>query len=183
MCKKILVVTASPRRRGNTTLLAEALIEGAEEKGHEISLFDVNKYDVRGCRACNGCWKSGRPCAESEDFNSFADMVEKVDVVVFASPVYWGTYPAPLKALVDKMYCFAVPWCEKDISGKKTLLLSCGDGSDESAFNVINMVHEGLAGLLGWDMGESVEVFGMVAEGDINKTELLQRARKVGRNL
>ena len=183
MKKKILVVIGSPRYEGNTTLMAEAFIEGAKESGHIVNVFDVNEFDIKGCVACNCCWANGKPCAHSEDFNTFAEMVTLSDVIVFASPVYWGTYPAPLKAFIDKMYCFAVPWCKKHISFKETVLLSCGDGPDASAFDVINLVYKGLCDFLKWNVVDMIEVPGLVEAGAIKNTDALEKARKKGRKI
>lgn len=183
MEKNILVVTSSPREGANTTLLADAFIEGAEAKGHHIRRFDVNKDKIEGCRACNKCWSSGEACIYQDGFNKFIGLLEAADVIVIASPVYWGAYPSTLKALIDKMYSFAVPWCEKDFSGKKSILLTCGDGADESAFVTLNTLHEGFVSYMKWISAGTIAVPQLVEAGAISKTDALEKARQMGKSL
>ena len=63
MNKKIVVITGSPRKKGNSFAMTEAFIKAAEKKGHTITRFDVTTMNVRGCRACETCFKTGRACS------------------------------------------------------------------------------------------------------------------------
>lgn len=183
MGKNILIVLGSPRKKGNSTLLAKALAEGAEAAGHHVDLFDVCKEKVDGCTACNQCWSREEPCVSQDGFNQFARLMMNTDVIVMATPVYWGTYPSQLKALIDKMYAFVVPSCETNIAGKKLILLACGDGEDERAFEVIMMLGKGLAKFLKWEMGECIGVPQLVEAGEVLKTDAIQRAKTIGRSI
>lgn len=64
---KIVVLTGSPRKNGNSAYLAEQFIKGAEEKGHEVFRFDCAFKQVEPCRACNRCGMNG-PCIFNDDF-------------------------------------------------------------------------------------------------------------------
>ena len=128
MGKKIVVITGSPRANGNSAAMAAAFVKAAEEKGHEVARFDAAMMNVGGCRACCGCFKSGKACAFDDDFNKIAPEIEAADAVVFAMPVYWYTMPAQIKAVLDKFYSFFV--AGREIGGKKCALISCCEAED-----------------------------------------------------
>lgn len=180
MSKKIFVVTASPRKRGNSTLLAESFVAGAVAAGNSVSVFDAAKTPITGCTACNMCWKQHMPCVCDDDFNKFAQSVIDADILVIATPVYWGTYPAQLKAYIDKMYSFAVPTCEVQLSGKEFILLSCADGEDESAFEVITALCQGFADYMQWTFRDKILVPRLVGEEEILETDALSKAKELG---
>ena len=62
MSKKIVVITGSPRKKGNSFAMTEAFIKAAEKKGHTITRFDIATMNVGGCRACETCFKTGKAC-------------------------------------------------------------------------------------------------------------------------
>ena len=102
MSKQILILTGSPRPNGNSFLLAEAFKKGAEEAGHTVHRFDTAHVEIDGCRACNQCYQHGKACVFDDDFNLLAPHLEKADVLVLATPLYWFSFPAQLKAALDK---------------------------------------------------------------------------------
>lgn len=183
MGKKVLVVTGSPRETGNSYMLAEAFKKGAESAGHEVKLFNLNRNKVDGCKACNQCWQNGKPCVFEDGFNAFAELLIKADVLVLASPVYWGTYPSQMKALIDKMYAFVVPTCKTSLEGKTMALLTCGDGEAETAFNEIVPAYEGFAQYMKWKPAGYVAVPGLVGPGEVAGTDGLERAEALGKEI
>ena len=60
---KIVVITGSPRKKGNSFAMTEAFIKAAEEKGHTVTRFDAASKNVGGCRACETCFKTGKACS------------------------------------------------------------------------------------------------------------------------
>ncbi|MDE6189262.1 MAG: flavodoxin family protein, partial [Clostridia bacterium] len=101
MGKKIVVITGSPRKRGNSFAMTNAFIKAAQDKGHTITRFDAAMQNVGGCRACETCFKTGKACSFDDDFNIIAPEIEKADVVVFTTPVYWYSFPAQIKGVID----------------------------------------------------------------------------------
>ena len=182
--KKIVIVTGSPRQGGNSTLLAEAFAKGAREAGNKVDIFDVTKDKVEGCIACKKCWSEGVPCVFNDGFNTFGKLMEPADVVVFASPVYWGTYPAQLKALIDKFFAYGIKRTKVDIrKGKKVVLLACGDGKKETAFKNIIELCVGFAEFHQWQLAGMITVPELVDAGEILKTDALEDAETMGRNI
>ena len=106
MNKKVVVITGSPRKNGNSAAMAEAFIKAAEEKGHTVTRFDAAMMNVGGCHACETCFKSGKACSFDDDFNTIAPHILEADDIVFAMPVYWYSIPGQIKNVIDKIYSF-----------------------------------------------------------------------------
>ncbi|MFO8010490.1 MAG: flavodoxin family protein [Dehalococcoidia bacterium] len=108
MKKKILIITASARKTGNTVTVAKWVADGAREGGAEVEIVDATRVENKnnGCIGCRGCQKSDeyRCMVKDETAQLVARMLEQ-DVVVLATPVYFGSFSAQLKRLIDRMYC------------------------------------------------------------------------------
>lgn len=169
MGKKILIITGSPRRDGNTNRMADAFAKAAGGKGHPVERFDAAAGTYTGCHACATCYKTGKPCSFDDDFNKVAPSILEADVLVFAMPVYWYGIPSQIKAVIDKLYSFVIGG--KDISGKKCALISCCEESDSAVFDGIRLPMERTASYLKWDMVGEVLVPGVTDIGDIDKTD------------
>ncbi|MCH5209073.1 MAG: flavodoxin family protein, partial [Oscillospiraceae bacterium] len=130
MSKKIVVITGSPRKDGNSFAMTKAFIEAAEAKGHTVVRFDAAAKNVGGCHACETCYKSGKACSFDDDFNTLAPDILDADAVVFTMPVYWYSIPAQIKGVIDKLFSLVVGG--KDIAGKKCALITCCEEHDMS---------------------------------------------------
>lgn len=108
MNKKIVVLTGSPRKNGNSSAMADVFIQAAEAKGHSVTRFDAALRQVGGCRACETCFKTGKACSFDDDFNTIAPAILEADVVVFTMPVYWYSIPAQIKGVIDRLFSFVV---------------------------------------------------------------------------
>ncbi len=181
MKKNILVLTGSPRARGNSDLLADAFIRGAAEAGHEVVKCDLARKNIRGCTACDRCFSSGKPCVFDDDFNEIAPLIQRADIIVFVTPLYWYTFPAQLKAAIDKLYSFEVGKKKLDISG--AILIACGGDPEEFYFDGIISSYRLILRHLHWeDMGRLI-VPGVNNKGDVLSTDYLSRAEKMGRDI
>ena len=101
---KIVVLTGSPRKNGNSAYLAEQFIKGAEEKGHEVFRFDCAFKQVEPCRACNRCDMDG-PCIFNDDFQELRPHLIEADMVVFATPMYYFSISAQMKRVICPFLC------------------------------------------------------------------------------
>lgn len=174
MRKKIVVITGSPRKNGNSFAMTEAFIQAAEKKGHTVTRFDAAMKKVGGCHACETCYSTGKPCSFDDDFNTIAPAILEADAVVFSTPVYWYSLPAQIKAVLDKMYSFCV--AGKDIAGKKCAVISCCEEDDLSVMDGVRIPIERSAALLKWQMAGEVLIPGVLHPGDIEKTDGCQKA-------
>ena len=169
MGKKIVVITGSPRRNGNSFAMTEAFIKAAEEKGHTVVRFDAALKKVGGCHACETCYKSGKACSFDDDFNEIAPDILDADGVVFTTPVYWYSIPAQIKGVIDRLFSFCV--AGKDVAGKECALITCCEEDDVSVMDGVRIPVERSAALLKWKMVGEVLIPGVLNVGDIEKTD------------
>ena len=169
MGKKIVVITGSPRKKGNSFAMTEAFIQAAEAKGHTVTRFDAAMKNVGGCHACETCFKSGKACSFDDDFNEIAPAILEADAVVFSTPVYWYSIPAQIKGIIDKLYSFCV--AGKEIGGKECAVIACCEEEDMTVLDGVRIPIERSAALLKWHMAGEVLVPGVLNIGDIEKTD------------
>lgn len=181
MSKKIVVITGSPRKDGNSFAMTDTFIRAAEEKGHSVTRFDAAQKNVGGCHACETCYKTGKACSFDDDFNEIAPALLEADVVVFSTPVYWYSIPAQIKAVIDKMYSFCV--AGKDIAGKECMLIACCEEDDQSVLDGVRIPIERTAALVKWHMAGEVLVSGVLNVGDIEKTDGCRQAAALAEKL
>lgn len=174
MSKRIVVITGSPRKNGNSFAMTEAFIKAAEEKGHTVTRFDAALKSVGGCRACGTCFKTGKACSFDDDFNMIAPAILEADAVVFTMPVYWYSIPAQIKGVIDRLFSFVVGG--KDISGKSCALIACCEENDVSVMDGVRIPIERSAALMKWHMSGEVLVPGVLDPGDIDKTDGCEQA-------
>ena len=94
MHKKIVVITGSPRKNGNSFAMTDAFIKAAQAKGHTVTRFDAAMMKIGGCHACETCYKTGKACSFDDDFNRIAPAILEADTLVFTMPVYWYSWLA-----------------------------------------------------------------------------------------
>ena len=169
MGKKIVVITGSPRKNGNSFAMTEAFIKAAEKKGHTITRFDAALKNVGGCHACETCFKTGKACSFDDDFNTIAPAILDADAVVFTMPVYWYSIPAQIKGVIDKLFSFCV--AGKDVAGKECAVIACCEENDMSVLDGVRSPVERSAALLKWKMVGEVLIPGVLNVGDIEKTD------------
>lgn len=169
MSKKIVVITGSPRKNGNSFAMTDAFIKAAEEKGHTVTRFDAALKKVDGCRACETCYSTGKACTFDDDFNMIAPAILEADVIVFTMPVYWYSIPAQIKGVIDRIFSFVVSG--KDISGKECALITCCEEEDMSVMDGVRIPMERMCALNKWKMVGEVLIPGVLNVGDIDKTD------------
>ena len=174
MSKKIVVITGSPRKNGNSFAMTDAFIKASEEKGYTVTRFDAAMKNVGGCHACETCFKSGKACSFDDDFNTISNDILEADAVVFTMPVYWYSIPAQIKGVIDKLFSFCV--AGKDVAGKKCALITCCEENDMSVMDGVRIPIERTAALLKWEMAGEVLIPGVLNVGDIEKTDGCKQA-------
>lgn len=176
---KIVVLTGSPRRNGNTNHLAAQFIKGAEEAGHEVYRFDCAQHKISSCIACNSCGMNG-PCIFNDDFNELRPHLLEADIVVFASPMYYFGFSSQLKTVIDRFY--ALNGKLKGANKQAALLMAYADTALEEATPMLSHYHT-LIKYLGWSDLGTVVAPGMWPTGAINNTEFSRLAYKLGHNI
>ena len=174
MSKKIVVITGSPRKNGNSFAMTNAFIEAAEEKGHTVTRFDAAMKTVGGCHACETCYSTGKACTFDDDFNAIAPAILDADAIVFTMPVYWYSIPAQIKGVIDRIFSLVVGG--KDIAGKECALITCCEEDDMTVMDGVRVPIERMAALNKWKMVGEVLIPGVLNVGDIDKTDGCKKA-------
>lgn len=99
--KNILVISASPRKGGNSDVLCNEFIKGAQEAGNKAEKIFLRNHKVNYCTGCGVC-NSTHKCVQKDDMAEIMDKMVNADVIVFATPVYFYTMDAQLKTLIDR---------------------------------------------------------------------------------
>lgn len=175
----ILVVHGSPRKGGNSQILAEAFMEGAREAGNDVQFESVGLANIAGCKACEYCFSHEGVCIQKDDMQPLYDKLRWADVLVYAFPMYYYTYPTQIKAFMDRMFC----GIGKPFGITKNVLLLCFEDKDittadgliksfEIASNYVKQVTLGM-----------VVVNNVYAKGAIEGNPGLDEARKLGASI
>ena len=169
MGKKIAVITASPRRNGNSIIMTDAFVRAAEEKGHTVTRFDTSLMKIGFCHACNTCYRTGKACSFDDDFNQIAPAILEADAVVFSMPVYWYSIPAQIKGVIDKLSSLVKGG--KSVAGKACALITCCAENDVTVMDGVRIPLERSAALLRWNMAGEVLVPGVLEPGAVGNTD------------
>ena len=105
MPKKILILSASPRRGGNSDLLCDQFLKGAKEVGHRVEKVFLGSRKIGYCIGCYYCQSHKDQCVIKDDMSEILDKIQAADVLVLASPVYFYSINAQLKAVIDRCVC------------------------------------------------------------------------------
>jgi multimeric flavodoxin WrbA len=112
---KILGISGSPRRHGNTETLLDAVLEGAREAGADVEKVVLRPLEYASCRGCNACHKTG-VCVIKDDLTEVFEKIAAADVLVLASPIYSMGITAEAKGLIDRaQYLWARKFIKKDL--------------------------------------------------------------------
>lgn len=99
MAKKVLILSSSPRRGGNSDLLCDRFMEGAREAGLEVEKIFLKDKTINYCMGCNRCYNGEHPCPQRDDAAEVVGKMVEADVIVMASPVYFYTVCGQMKTL------------------------------------------------------------------------------------
>ena len=105
--KRIVILNGSPRKNGYTAALVKAFSEGAKGSGNELREHFIQGMGVKACLGCDSCMRTHQGCVQKDDaMQKIYEDLTWCDVVVFASPMYWGTFTAQLKIVIDRMFAW-----------------------------------------------------------------------------
>ena len=180
MSKKILILSTSPRKGGNSDGLADAFAEGAREAGHQVEKIVLYDKTIGFCRGCLACQKTLR-CVIRDDADAIAQTMRSAEVIVFATPIYFYEMCGQMKTLLDRMN----PLYSSDYRFRRVYMLSVA-AEDETY-----TPEKAVSGLEGWvDCFEKAKLCGSLFVGGLNgpgeasaNAEALEKAYQFGKNL
>jgi multimeric flavodoxin WrbA len=136
--KKVLILLGSPRKSGNSAVLAGNLERGAADAGARVDTLYLQGMHIDPCTGCDECQgEEARSCVIEDSMQDIYGMLREADAIVFASPVYWFSVSAQLKAVIDRIY--AVGGGSRNVlRGKKLAILLAYADSDPFTSGAVN---------------------------------------------
>ena len=179
MSKKVLILSTSPRRNSNSEALAASFAAGAAEAGHAVETICLRDKELRFCRGCFACQKTGK-CVIRDDMQQIVPKMEAADVLVFATPIYYYEMSGQMKTMIDR----ANSLYPRDYKFREVYLLSVAAEDEEY------VDEKAVSGLQGWvDCFEKAVFKGKVFAGGVNDRgeieghNALEEAYLKGKNL
>ena len=130
-------ISGSPRRRGNSEILLDKALDGSRSRGASAEKIVLNELDFKPCQECGGCRDTGI-CIIDDDMRPLYEKIASADAIIVASPIFFGTISAQLKAMIDRFNC---AWMAKCVLKKPSLsrrkakgAFLCVAGSDKREF-------------------------------------------------
>ena len=104
MRQKVVIISSSPRRNGNSEILCNQFLKGAKEAGCEVEKINLNDYTIQPCLACEYCRRHQNICCQKDDANEIIQKMIDADIWVLSSPVYFYSISAQMKLLIDRFF-------------------------------------------------------------------------------
>lgn len=179
MAKKVLILSGSPRKGGNSDLLCREFARGAQESGCDVEILRVAAKKIAPCSACYYCRTHSGECVHKNDM---ADVLQKMidaDVLVLASPVYFYSINAQLKAVIDRT---VARWLE--VKNKDFYYIITMADEDESSADTTLACLRGYADCVQGAQEKGVIIGNGVYEpGKVTDTPAMQQAYQMGKNV
>lgn len=126
--KKVLIILGSPRKKGNSTILAEQISKGAQSTGADVESIFLQGLKIAPCRSCYACQKpDSKGCAIQDDMQAIFPKLIEADAWVIASPVFWFNMSAQTKIFMDRLFALGA-YGKNPFAGKRiAIAMSYGD--------------------------------------------------------
>lgn len=177
MNKRVLALSSSPRKGGNSDLLCDQFVQGAQEMGHQVEKIFLRDRTINYCTGCGTCLDGRKNCPQKDEMPEILEKMVVADVIVMATPVYFYTMAAQMKTLIDRCCSRYV-----EISDKEFYFILAAADSNEAG---MERTLEGFRGFTSCLTGarERGYVLGVGAwnMGDIKKSEAMRQAYKMGK--
>ena len=178
--KKVLILSGSPRKDGNSDVLCDEFAKGAIDAGHEVEKIRVVEKKISPCTGCYYCREHNGKCAFNDDM---ADVLQKIidcDVLVLSSPVYFYSICAQLKAVIDRT---VARWTE--IANKDLYYIATAAEDERETLDITLSCFHGFAMCIdGYEEKGTLYGKGVYEKGDVlNRPELLTIAYEMGNSI
>lgn len=181
--KNVVILSSSPRRRGNSATLANELARDVNENGGKATVFELASLNINPCGGCMACQMGkGHPCIQSDGMQRLYDSIPEADAVVFATPIYWQQMNGIMKNAIDRLFALAGKMGKK----KDTALIATAATPGDKIFHQLeNYFRESLAGpeVLDWNVPGVLKASGMNKATDAKNSNYMSEAYELGRKL
>jgi multimeric flavodoxin WrbA len=187
---EIAAVYGSPRRQGNTSTLLKHAVSGARDAGASVTEIVLRDLKISPCLEIYGCKAAGR-CVIKDDYGDIEELLQRIDGLMLASPIFFYTVSAHTKILMDRCNSLWVKkyWIEKKPFGRtqyprKGLFITVGSTRGKRLFDGALLSVKYFMDALDMELWRSLVVRGIESEGQIMEhPDRLQEARESGKAL
>lgn len=190
MSRRVLGIACSPRASGNSDLLVQKALAGAESAGATVELIALRELDLTPCQECNACLSSGE-CPLDDDFPKVLEKLLACDCLILATPIFFMSITAYGKALIERCQCL---WARKYVlrqplfpdqqRDRRAMLISVAGTKSEQMFECITLTVKYWLDVLEMKHVSSLFVNQIDAKGDILKhPSALDEALHLGQSL
>jgi len=176
--KKVLILSSSPRRGGNSDLLCDQFILGAQESGHDAKKISFKDKKINYCTGCGTCFNKKR-CSQKDDMAEILEKMIAADVIVMATPVYFYTMCGQMKTLIDRT-------CARytEVSNKEFYFIVTAAVKSKQAMERTLEEFRGFTSCLNGAKEKGI-IYGTGAWniGDIKKSNTMKQAYEMGKAL
>jgi len=145
MALKVLAISTSPRRNGNTDALLNEAVRGAVDAGAETEFLYASKMNIAPCVECSACFKTGK-CRVMDDYQVAFEKMLAADRIIFATPIFFMTVCAQAKLLMDRCQCLWArkyvlkqPACPDGPEDRRALVIAVGGSASKKMFDCVRM--------------------------------------------
>lgn len=179
MSKKVLVLSGSPRKGGNSDLLCDEFMRGAREGGNAVEKIFIRDKRIGYCTACYYCRDTGNGCAIKDDMAEILDKMLESDIIVMASPVYFYSIDAQLKTVIDRT---VAKW--REIKNKEFYYIMTAAEDSDNVMDCTIACMRGFAACLDGSKERGV-IYGkgVYEAGEIKDTTYMKEAYRMGLNV
>lgn len=177
MSKNVLVISSSPRKGGNSDLLCDEIVKGAQEAGHQTEKISVREKNINYCTGCGTCFNRNKGCSQKDDMSEVLDKMVAADVIVMATPVYFYTMCGQLKTFIDRT-------CARytEINNKEFYFVVTAAVNSKPAMERTIEEFRGFTSCLDGAKEKGI-IYGTGAwhKGDVKKSSAIKQAYEIGR--
>ena len=178
--KKVLIISGSPRKNGNTAALVERFAAGAADAGHEVEIIHLQEQKIGYCVNCNYCRNNKTDCVIDDDARKIVAKALDSDVIVLATPVYFYNVTAQMKTLIDRFFAREHEFTERPEKDCYYLITNAGyDFHQDSTVAVLDGFVKCLRNV---KVKGKVQASRVMNLGDIGNNEHLAEAYEMGKN-
>ena len=123
MAENILIINGAARKNGNTDMIIQKIIESSLNKDAKINLVILRNKKISDCIGCHLCHKKDQ-CSINDDMIEIFNSINKSDMIIFASPIYWWGVTGIMKIFIDRLYFYHSSNNKSLISGKKAVVVA-----------------------------------------------------------
>lgn len=177
--KNVLILSGSPRKGGNSDLLCDEFMRGAKEAGNNVTKINVASKKIAPCHACYFCREHGGECAYKDDMAEILQAMIDADVLVLASPVYFYSIDAQLKAVIDRT---VARWLE--VKNKEFYYIVTMADADNSSADTTLACFRGYADCVDGAVEKGIIIGnGVYTPGEVKSTQAIEDAYNMGKSI